>query len=62
MDVDYTKMSTEELFLAFAKIAYMDGKLLEKEKLLLAEEGRRLCLSQDTQDRLLKQVMAGHAG
>jgi hypothetical protein len=58
MNLDYTNMSAEEQYLEFAKIAYLDGKLLEKEKLLLAEEGRRLGLSVAAQDELLKQAVS----
>ena len=56
--MDTANLSKQELFLKFAKIAYMDGKLLEKEKFLLDEEGRRLGLFDSEMKTLIDQAIS----
>ncbi len=56
--MDTANLSKQELFLKFAKIAYMDGKLLEKEKLLLNEEAKRLGLFPSETEAILNQAIS----
>ena len=50
-------LTNEDLFLKFARIAVMDGKLADKEKALLDEEAVRLGIGNATKERIIKQAL-----
>jgi len=52
-----TYTANEELFLKFARIAVLDGKIGEKEQKLLDEETLRLAISDAIKNRIIQQAV-----